>query len=131
MGDVCDVNFGRDRDENDFYSELPRRARKQHQCAECRSEIQHGETYIRCVGKSDGVMWAVVVCSACREIIREFSPEGWDFGGGIWEDFRDAWSRGTPLQPCLNRLSTVKEKTKLRDMFLKYKRITGMADDVL
>ena len=120
---VCDISFEHDHDGADFYHEEARKARTNHRCSECRDMILPGSRYVKVAGKSDGSVWSLAICAACRDIIREFTDGSWVFGGAIWDDFMDAWRDGQPLQPCLNRVSSVSAKQKLRGMWLRYKGI--------
>lgn len=124
MSDECGLTFDHGHDEpNDFYRETRQRARKTYVCGECKCTIAPGDTYLRVVGKSGGDMWTARLCAACDEIVHEFNPVTWTFGGQTWEDFEYAWEEGAPLQPCLNRLTSAAAKAKLRDMWLKAKGI--------
>jgi hypothetical protein len=128
MSDECGVSFDCDYDnDNAFCSETWRRARKPHHCGECRQTIQPKQRYLRVVGKADGEIWTAVLCEPCNEILHEFSSGAWSFGGEVWENFATVWSDGEPLQPCLNRLSTVAAKAKLRDMWLAHKDLDEIA----
>jgi hypothetical protein len=125
MSEECGVSFEADYDdENQLYVETWRRARKPHQCGECKQAIAAGVRYLRVVGKSDGRVWTRLLCEPCNEILHEFTDGSWAFGGYIWEQFDGEWANGTPLQPCLNRLTTVAAKTKLRDMWLAHKGVS-------
>jgi hypothetical protein len=125
VSEECGLMFdnGYDDISNDFYRETRRKARKPHVCGECKCTIAPGETYLYVVGKHDGDMWIALLCAACDEIVHEFNHTSWTFGGQTWDDFDNAWASGAPLQPCLNRLTTVAAKTKLRDMWLKSKGV--------
>jgi len=58
-------------------------------------------------------------------LIKEFADGGsWSFGE-LWDVIRDAWSAGSSLQGCINRVSSVAEKTKLRDEWMKWKGLAG------
>jgi hypothetical protein len=124
MSEECGVSFDADYDdENELYVETWRTARKTHRCGECRETIPVRSRYLRVVGKSNGSMWTVLLCDPCNEILHEFSDGAWNFGGKVWENFDQVWADGVPLQPCLNRLTSVTAKAKLRDMWLAHKGI--------
>jgi len=124
MSEECGVSFDGEYDgDNELYVESWRRARKPHKCGECRGEIAKGSRYLRVVGKSDGRMWTALLCEPCNTILHEFNSGSWEFGGKVWENMQHVWANGVPLQPCLNRLSDVASKTKLRDMWLSFKGV--------
>jgi hypothetical protein len=124
MSDECGVSFDGDyENDNELYVETWRRARKLHKCGECKQAIPAGARYLRVVGKSDGRVWTCLLCEPCNEILHEFTAGAWEFGGQIWENFDQTWAEVVPLQPCLNRLTTVQAKTKLRDMWLAHKGV--------
>jgi hypothetical protein len=123
MSEECGVSFGSDYDDdNELYVETWRTARKPQKCGECKETIQPRSRYLRVVGKSDGRIWMVKLCEPCNTILHEFTEGSWTFGA-LWENFDETWSSGMPLQPCLNRLSDVAAKVKLRDMWMAHKGI--------
>jgi hypothetical protein len=124
VSDECGVSFESSYEgDNELYVETWRRARKPHRCGECKQTIPPGSRYLRVVGKESGTIWTVLLCEPCNEILHEFADGNWEFGGKIWENFDEVWSQGEPLQPCLNRLTSVAAKTKLRDMWLAFKEV--------
>ena len=124
MSDQCGVSFDGDCDGySDFYVEALPVARKAHRCYECRGEIAPGTRYVRASGKSEGHIWSIRLCQACHQIQNEFRTGTWVFGE-LWREFEEVWRHGEPLQPCLNRVSTVVAKTKLRDKWLEFKGVT-------
>jgi hypothetical protein len=124
MGEMCDVSLG------DYDGDAPKvfnsgivTARKAHHCFECKAAIPPGGEYERVTGLWEGGWETYRFCLACSEISREFSDNGRSFGM-LWDGMRENWQEGANLQGCLNRLSTVAAKTKLRDEWLKDKGIT-------
>lgn len=125
MSEECGVSFDVEFDEeNQLYVETWRTARKPHRCGECQQSIAIGDRYLRVVGKTDGRIWTALLHEACNEILHEFNEGGWYFGR-LREDFSEVWAAGNPLQPCLNRLTSVAAKAKLRELWLRDK---GLAD---
>ena len=117
----CDVSLGEwDGDEAEFYHEAEVKARKPHTCFECAETIQPGERYTRVSGKWDREVSTYRFCSACWEISGEFSENGRTFGV-VWQEFESQWHDGSNLQACLNRVSSVAAKRKLRAQWLKWK----------
>jgi hypothetical protein len=122
MAGTCNVSLGEyDGDEAAVYHESIVKARKAHVCFECGDQIPVGAKYERVSGLWDA--WATYrFCLPCAEIGREFSVNGRQFGY-IWEGMRDNWDEGANLQACLNRLTSAHAKRKLRDEWLKFKKI--------
>lgn len=119
----CDVSLGDyDGDAPKVFNASDVTARKDHQCFECQSVIPRGATYERVTGLWEAGWETYRFCLACAEISREFSENGRSFGT-LWDGMREGWAEGANLQSCLNRLSTVAAKTKLRDQWLKDKGI--------
>ena len=87
---------------NEFYREKIVKARREHECVECRRVIKAGDSYQRCVGKDDE-FFTSAVCGDCVEL-REalLGPDGADcddpmFGrlfGRLLEDVKEAVRRG-------------------------------------
>lgn len=118
---TCEVSLCEwDGDSAEFYNESVVKARKAHACHECRQPIEPGQDYERITGKWDGHVETYRFCMACSEIQREFSENGRVFGN-MWEDFRENWRSGANLQACMNRVSTVAAKSKLRDEWQQWK----------
>lgn len=105
-----------------FYSERTVRARKPHRCKECGRTIKVGASYVRVAGKHDGSVWSEAICAPCMSLLKSFSEDGsWCFGE-MWGEFRSAWNSGASLQGCMNRVSTVAEKVKLRDEWIAWRQ---------
>jgi len=95
-------------------------ARKVHRCHECRGDIYPRETYERITGCWDSGWETYRFCAGCSEIQREFADGARTFGN-MWDDFTEQWHSGANLQACLNRVSTVAAKSKLREQWQKWK----------
>lgn len=118
---TCNVSLGDyDGDVATFYDERWITARKPHACYECRATITVGERYERVSGKWDGEVRSYYFCAACAGISAEFSENGRTFGV-VWDAFEEQWSGGANLQACLNRVSSVAAKAKLREQWQKFK----------
>jgi hypothetical protein len=48
----------------------------------------------------------------------------------VWEEFEQQWHDGANLQACLNRVSTVAAKAKLRAQWQKWKGIAPTPERV-
>lgn len=57
-----------DLEQPDFWSEKLRKARKQHTCCECRSQIEVGETYHYCSGKWEDSVNSYKTCLSCHKV---------------------------------------------------------------
>ena len=124
MSGHCDVSFGGDDydgEQSPFYDVQHPKARKPHHCYECRCGIAVGEQYSRVTGKWDGQIVTTKFCCACYDINQEFGDGG--VYGELWEHFRSEWESGARIQSCIARVETVAAKTKLRDMWLKWKQL--------
>lgn len=96
------------------------KARKPHTCFECREVIPIGAQHERISGKWDGAWSTYRLCLPCSEIGNEFSDNGRTFGF-LWEGMEQNWDEGAHLQACLNRLTSVAAKERLRVQWLKWK----------
>jgi hypothetical protein len=123
MDGACDFSVGDyDGEPAEVYHESVVTARTPQRCGECGDTIRPGDRYDRSSGKWDG-KWSVWrSCLACAEIANEFTDGGRMFGT-LWEEMAGNWDEGAPLQPCLNRVSTVRAKVKMRDQWLSAKGI--------
>lgn len=118
----CDIDFSDvsdDAEPCEFVSRTERVARKPHVCSECKAQIVVGERYESVAYKFDGEFGADKWCLACREIATEF--EYFIVGGSLWGAIHEQWADGARVQACINRLSTVAAKTKMRDRWLAWK----------
>jgi len=105
----ADVCLSMDYDgSNAFFSEKPRRARKEHKCCECGEVIAVGATYYYASGKSDGDIFTERTCAVCREIRDAFSCGSYTFEM-LWELMREEmfplWRSRGPWD-CLAKLTT-------------------------
>lgn len=116
----CSVSLGEWDGDVECYVERTLRARARHACYECGEAIEPGQEYELAGGRYDGEWRRYRFCLACSEIQKEFCENGRVFGN-TWEEFRDQWSEGANLQACLNRVSTVTAKEKLRRQWMKFK----------
>jgi hypothetical protein len=57
-----------DLEQPDFWSEKLRKARKQHHCCECGSQINLGEVYHYCSGKWDDSINSFKTCLSCHKV---------------------------------------------------------------
>lgn len=98
-------------------------ARVAHKCDECGTDIAVGERFER-VAMRYNEQWSVFrSCLPCREISTEFH-DGSRVVGVLWDGLADNWSDGAPLQACLNRLTSVAAKTRMRERWMRWKGIT-------
>lgn len=117
----CEVDFGDYSDDADpvsLYDEKLIKARKAAACNECGGEIAVGEFYLRKSYRFEGEFCRERVCSGCREVAGEFDHRL--VGQMLWSTFEEEWSNGANLQGCLNRLTSVKAKTVMREQWLKW-----------
>lgn len=117
----CEVSFGDASDDADpveFYDERIVTARKAHICDECGGPIAKGERYERKSYRVEGEFCTDHICDACHEVAGEF--EHCLVGGMLWQQFEAEWDEGAHLQPCLNRLTSVRAKTTMRDQWMKW-----------
>ena len=118
----CEVDFSGISDDAEPCEFSDRRwvvARKAHSCSECKAQIATGERHEVVAYKYDGVFGSDRWCAACREIASEF--EYFIVGGSLWEAVAEEWSQGARVQACINRLSTVAAKAKMRDRWIAWK----------
>lgn len=94
-------------------------ARREHRCRECRAPIAVGEKYRRDSYDLEGRRCVDRTCAACYEVIGEF--EFHILGGFLWEYFSEEWGNGARLQGCLNRLTTVRAKERMRAEWAKWR----------
>lgn len=103
-GDCNVCVLGYDGDEPDFYRSETRKARKPHECCECKGTIQPGQEYENVFGRWGGGFSTYKTCSLCVEIRTKFSCDGnWGFKL-VWQALReDLFDRLTT--GCLTGLS--------------------------
>lgn len=99
-------------------------ARVDRVCFECREPIKAGQSYERVSWKFDGKWERFCLCIGCSEVQKEFSEDGSRYIGTTWDDMNQNWYDGSNLQACINRVSSVAAKTKLRDQWLKWKGLS-------
>lgn len=120
--DVC-LDHYYDSDENEFYSEVTPKARKEHQCCECAGVIQVGQQYQRVKGKADGAIWTAVTCLVCRDIRNAFVCGSWVFGQ-LWESIEEGmfpvWETSGPID-CLAKLDTLEARNECRERYRDWK----------
>lgn len=111
-----------DCDAGEFSDSKLVRARKQHECIECRAPIATGESYEYAKGRSDGFFWDSHTCVACIEIRRAFVCGNWLIGC-LWEEIRDQlfpeWNEMTAID-CLAKLTTDATIAKMRAKYAEY-----------
>jgi hypothetical protein len=120
---TCDVSLGDyEGDPAEVYHESAVKARKPHQCNECREPVPVSATYTRVSGKWDGEWSTWRFCAACWEALSEFSDGGKTFGV-LWDEMQNNWAHGAHLQACLNRLTTAGAKQHMTRQWRKWKKL--------
>ena len=109
-------------DEQTFYHEEMRTARKEHKCRECRKTIKPGELYNRAAGANDGRMWSNKTCGTCDEIRKHFYCDGGWMFGQLWEDIHEQLFANEFRFECMKGLST-KARDVVLDDWRKWKGI--------
>src|SRR5205809_7625481 len=123
MDGACDFSLGGfGGDDAEFFREQTVVARKPHECYECLAEIKPGERHKYVSGKWGGEWSSYRFCLACDDISNEVFDDGRLYGS-LWEGMAENWKSGAPLQPCLNRMSTVAAKTKMVEQWKIVKEI--------
>lgn len=120
----CEVDFGDasdDADQVEFHVSKTVRAKKEHRCDECGERIEKGEQYRRTVYKFEGEFSMDRCCTGCVEAAAEFHYFIMD--GSLWSMFHEEWAQGARLQSCLNRLTSVKAKERMRAQWMKWKKL--------
>lgn len=91
------------------------RARKPHQCCECRDEIAKGEIYERQSGKWSGDLATYKTCLTCRDIrnaIAKIADELWGdacyYFGGLREAVADVCDYGRAME-CIENIPGVQK----------------------
>lgn len=117
----CEVDFSDasdDAEQVQFFDEKTVKARKVHKCSECDGPIAVGEAHRRVAYKFEGDFRTERQCAPCREAAGEFGLS--ILGGILWETFHAEWDEGKHLQPCLNRLASVRAKEHMRQQWVKW-----------
>lgn len=107
-----------------FSTESTPRAKKPHQCCECREVIPVGATYERVSGVWDGRFDTFKTCAECVEIRMAFSCGSWVYGY-LWESVRESlfpdWDANLFGVECLARLKTDAATAKMRAAYNRYR----------
>lgn len=123
--DVC-IDQDADND-NEFYTERMRRARRPHVCGECHATILPGQLYEYAAGKSDGTMWTAKTCALCAEIRKAFVCGSFYFTQ-LWEAIEaqmfPIWNERGPID-CLAQLETLEARNLARRKYDEWKDIVG------
>ena len=126
MSDYCGVDFDGACDDCEPIAEHRSHvvtARRPHACNECGERIQPGERYHRDSYQADGKRCVDRTCEPCREVRGEFYFTM--LGGFLWEHFDAEWDNGANVQSCMNRLTTVRAKERMRQQWLKWKGLAS------
>lgn len=123
--DVCiDMDYLDHGDYPEFASEEIRRARKPHECIECRAEIKVGERHEFAKGRSDGDFWEARTCLSCLEIRGAFVCGGFAYSL-LWETIREElfpkWDDVVAID-CLAKLKTKRAVAKMREQYAQYQQ---------
>jgi len=112
----CDVCIGYDSGEYaEFWQECTVKARKPHECCECKSVITPGRAYQKTIGKYEGDFFSFETCDMCAEIRDVFGC-----GDGVpytelWERMRDnAFPSLKTSSPCFRELSATAKAEVIR-----------------
>lgn len=74
----------------DNISTKNRKARKNHKCSYCGSNIFKGEIYENQVNTDGGTLWEWKSCQHCQDIVDQMFKAGWDDGEGLNDEhFRE------------------------------------------
>lgn len=119
---LCEVDFSDVSDDADpvefFDSVLVKKSKKEHCCSECGEVIPVGSVYERVSYRFEGEFAMERRCSSCRESAGEFGFHV--LGGLLWLQFEEAWDNGSPLQACMNRLSSASAKAHMQRRWQKW-----------
>ena len=114
MDDCVCLTGGYDGDANDFELTIVRRARREHQCSECREPIRPGTRYQVLSVKSEGEFSTTKTCRVCAEIRDTLYCGGGYYFGCLWEDITEQlFEPGGLNSACLAKLQTVEAKQQL------------------
>lgn len=117
---VCIGGFG-DGEAPEFYESSTPKARKEHECDECRRTIHVGEKYRYIAGKWDGDFETFKICLLCEEIRRSFKcDDGVTPIGYLMEDMNEALFPNLTTA-CFDRLQTPEAKQHLRALWMAWK----------
>ena len=120
--DIC-IDMEYDSNDNDFYREKIRRARRPHACVECRRVILPGESYQHASGKSDGSVWTAKTCAECAEIRKALVCGSFVFGG-LWEAIEESIfpaASERSLIDCLAQIDSLAARDAVRAAFDAWK----------
>lgn len=105
---------------------LPK-AKKQHQCCECRLPILPGAVYENTFGLWDGPL-SFKTCLLCAELRDHFNRDGWIYGE-LWEGLREGlYANMTCGGQCMAGLSPV-AKARLIDERMNWYLAQDEIDD--
>jgi hypothetical protein len=123
--DVC-LSHDYDGDPSSFSVVRDVRARKPHQCCECRDAIAVGESHEVVSGKWDGDFASFRTCAACVDIRKAFVCGGWAFEY-LWESMAEemfpVWRKNGNWD-CLAKLTSEAAITKCNTRYAAWLRDT-------
>lgn len=124
----CDVCIGGDYDydgANEFEHVETPKARRPHQCIECRKVIAKGEKYERFSWKFDSQVGTTKTCLLCAEIRNAFSCGEDLLASELWELMEElAFPRLTTASECFRDLSAA-AKAVVMERWRKWKGLAA------
>jgi len=104
-------------DSPDVYDQRTVRARRAHECGECRDEIPKGAKHEVCTVLWEGKWGRYRTCAACVEVRDVMFCEGWAWGE-CWARIREHFAEGAPLSPCFEEVKSIAGREKLTAAFV-------------
>jgi hypothetical protein len=85
----------------EFHSAVKRKARKRHQCCECRIDIRPGDHYESVAGKWEGELSMYKTCLPCVELRTKLAEDcGCWVYGGLYDDIAERLPYSDKTDPC-------------------------------
>lgn len=103
-----------------FFHKKLVKARKSHECFECREQIRLGQNYWKIIGKWDGKFDQFRICTLCEEIAIELACNGGRMYGCLWEDLQEQVFPEMTFS-CIQKLKTTETKVFLQKHWNKWK----------
>lgn len=117
---ICIGEYG-DSGNWDFFNQIIRKARKNHNCCECDRQIIVGQEYEYSAGKWEGDLMDYKTCLDCSNIRKGLVCDGGTYGvGDMWNEIKEVFP-DMKTTACLAKIKTPGAKAYLLERWREWK----------